>query len=252
MARVIGIVSGKGGVGKTTIAANLGLALSKFGKEVTLVDCNVTTSHLGFYFGLYEYPKTLNNVLKGETTLNEATYFSNGLKIIPASLNIEDLIGVDIWKLKESLSFEGVDIALLDSSPGLGKEALSVLTACEEVIFVTIPYLPAISDVVKYSRLINQLGVKPLGIVLNMVTGHFHELTSSDIERLTGLPVISEVPFDRNVQKSLSLGKPLVLENPYSPASIEINKLAASLLGEKYSFPSRFQRFFHFFKNSLW
>ena len=92
MARVIGIVSGKGGVGKTTLASNLGIALSKFGRNVTLVDCNVTTSHLGFYFGLYDYPVTLNQVLKGEASLESATYFSNGVKIIPASLELDDLV----------------------------------------------------------------------------------------------------------------------------------------------------------------
>lgn len=67
--RVIGIVSGKGGVGKTTLVANLGLSLVKFGKSVTAVDCNVTTSHLGFNFGLHYYPKTLNNILKKKQKL---------------------------------------------------------------------------------------------------------------------------------------------------------------------------------------
>ena len=252
--RIIGIVSGKGGVGKTTLVANLGLSLVNFGKDVTAVDCNVTTSHLGFNFGIYYYPKTLNNILKKETEISEATYFYRGLKIIPASLSIEDLIGLDINKLNSYITnLTNTEIVLLDSSPGLGKEALSVLKTCDEVLFVTTPYLNAVSDIVRCNQLIGQLGIKPLGIVLNMVTNKFHELKTSEVEKLTELPVISKIPFDGNVQKSLAAGTPLVLYNPNSPASVEINKLAANMIGEKYYFQGNtFSRFFYFFKNLLW
>ena len=64
MTRIIGVVSGKGGVGKTTLVANLGAALaSLYKKDVIVVDCNVTTSHLGLYLGMYYYPISLNKVL---------------------------------------------------------------------------------------------------------------------------------------------------------------------------------------------
>jgi flagellar biosynthesis protein FlhG len=66
---IIGVVSGKGGVGKTTIASNLSYYLSQVGKSVTLVDCNVTTSHINFNFGFFSFNKTLNNVLRGEAEI---------------------------------------------------------------------------------------------------------------------------------------------------------------------------------------
>ena len=56
MVRVINICSGKGGVGKTTVAANLGAALQKFGRKVAVIDCNLTTAHLGLYLGIYSFP----------------------------------------------------------------------------------------------------------------------------------------------------------------------------------------------------
>ena len=239
MARIIGIVSGKGGVGKTTLVANLGVALTNFEKRVTIVDCNVTTSHLGFYFDLYYYPKTLNQVLKDEISLEEATYHHpSGVRIVPAALTIEELIGIDINKLK-SLDFGNADIVLLDSAPGLGREAMSVLNACKEVIFVTMPFMNAVSDVIKCNRVAKYLGLEALGIVLNMWRKDFHELDEKDVEDLTGLPVIAKIPFDLNVQKSLAHRMPTVLFAPYSPASIEINKLAAWLIGEVYSPPKR-------------
>ena len=78
--RVLGIVSGKGGVGKTTIATNLALALSEIGREVVIVDCNITTSHVGFSFGFYYYPITLNDVLKGLFDLRRAVYKKWGFR----------------------------------------------------------------------------------------------------------------------------------------------------------------------------
>ena len=251
--RRIGIISGKGGVGKTTLVANLGVAFTNFRRKVTLVDCNITTSHLGFCFGFHYYSKTLNHVLKNEASLLEATYYHrSGVKIIPASLSLEDLIDLDINKLNSALeNLENTDILLLDSAPGFGREAMSVLKASEEVIFVTIPYLNAIADVVRGYKIIKQLGIKPLGIVLNMVKKDLNQLTETEVEELTELPVIASVPFDKNVEKSLVEGIPVVLYKEYSPASIAIMKLAANLLFEPYTPPKAriFSRIYDYLKS---
>jgi septum site-determining protein MinD len=249
--RVIGVISGKGGVGKTTLTANLGLALVQLGKSVAAVDCNVTTSHLGFNFGYHYYPSTLNDVLKKESDISDAISFYNGLKVIPASLEIDDLVGVNIEELNSYIkNLPNTEIVLLDSAPGFGKEATSVLQSCNEVVFVTVPYFAAVSDVIRGSKLISRMGIKPLGIVLNMISKKPHELSARDIESLTGLPVISKIPFDHNVQKGLALGKPVILSDPYSLASKEIRKLAANIAGENYySKGGRFSRVYYFFKN---
>jgi len=249
--RVIGIISGKGGVGKTTLVSNLGLALVQLGKNVTAVDCNVTTSHLGFNFGFHYYPFTLNDVLKKESDISDAIYLYSGLKVIPASLEIEDLTDLDIEKLNANIrSLSDTEIVLLDSAPGLGKEAMSVLKSCEEVIFVTVPYVVAVSDVIRCNKLVQKMGIRPLGVVLNMTSRKTHELTTNDVEKLTELPVVSKIPFDKNVQKSLAMGKPVILSNPYSPASVEIRKLASNILGEEYHPKGNaLIRFYHSFKN---
>lgn len=238
MQRIIGIVSGKGGVGKTTVAANLGVALTRFGRNTTIIDCNVTTSHLAFCFGLYYYPITLNNVLRKEASMNEATYIhQSGVKIIPASLKLNDLMGLDMEELMSAIKIENTDMILLDSAPGLGKEALSVLKTCNEVIFITVPYLNAVADVIRSNQLIKQMGINLSGIVLNMVKNDPHELTVKEVEKLTNMPVISKIPFDKNVQKSLARGIPTIMYKDYAPSSIEIMKLAGKILNEQYSPP---------------
>nr|EGQ39641.1 MAG: CobQ/CobB/MinD/ParA nucleotide binding domain protein [Candidatus Nanosalinarum sp. J07AB56] len=72
--RVIGLVSGKGGVGKTSACVNLGIALSRLGNEVTLIDTDLSASNLGVYMGRYDHPVKIHEVLSGEASLQEAMF----------------------------------------------------------------------------------------------------------------------------------------------------------------------------------
>ena len=239
MVRIIGIVSGKGGVGKTTVSLNLGAILAKqHKKNVTLVDCNVTTSHLSLYLGMYYCPVTLNKVLRGENFIEDSLqqHFS-GMKIIPASLSLSDLEGIDITELRNSLKgiFDKNDIIILDGSPGLGREAMATIKASDELLYVTNPYIPFIMDIIRCQEVARESGIKQLGIVLNMVHKKKHEITRGEIEELTKLPVISTIPFDTNIHKSLALKMPIALYKPNTAASKEMFRLASFLIGEKYA-----------------
>ncbi len=252
MTRVIGIISGKGGVGKTTLVANLGSVLAqKFKKEVIIIDCNVSTSHLGLYLGMYYTPVTLNQVLTGEAEIEDAIYeyHISGLRVIPASLSFSDLKGVDIARLKNSLKklFGKADIVLLDAAPGLGREALATVRASDEVIFVNTPFVPSTMDIMKCHQVANEIGVKPLGVVLNMVGKEKYELNPKEVEELIELPVISNIPMDKNVLRSLALKIPVVLFSPNSPSSKEFTKLAAKIIGEEYEPEGFFANLLKFF-----
>lgn len=252
MTRIIGIISGKGGVGKTTVALNLGAVLAKhFNKRITIIDCNVTTSHVSLYLGMYYCPSTLNKVLRGESTIEEAIYeHFSGMKVIPASLSLFDLEGIDIIELRDKIKkiFDENDIIFLDASPGLGREGIAALKASDEVLFVTIPYVPCIMDIIRCQEVVNEIGVKPIGIALNMVNKERYEMTSKEIEQLTRLPVIASIPFDKNVNKSLASKIPVVIFKPKTKASKELFKLGANLIGESYKQESLFSRILKKFK----
>lgn len=236
LTRIIGIVSGKGGVGKTTVVANLGFILaSRYKKDVVIVDANITTSHLGMYLGMYYCPVTLNQVLKGKVKIEEAMYdyHINGLRVIPASLSYNDLKGTDIAKLKHVLHdlFGKTDIILLDSAPGLGREAMATIKASDEVIFINTPYVPSTMDIIKCHQVASEMGARAIGVVLNMVGREKYELTPQEVEQLVELPVLGSIPVDKNVLRSLALKVPLVMFNPNSPASREFDRLGGKLLG---------------------
>jgi len=238
MSRIIGITSGKGGVGKTTIVSNLGVILSKyFNKKVTIVDCNVTNSHLALYFGMYYFPTTINKVIRDNVFIEEAMYkHYSGVYIVPASLSLADLKGVDIVKLKDAVEplREKNDLVILDGSPGLGRESMAMLNACDEVIFVTNPLMSSLVDVVRYKEVLDEINKKSIGIVINMRHGLKNEMKNEEIEKFSGMKVLSSIPFDKNVYKSLTVGSPVFLSNPRSKASREFLKLASHIIGENY------------------
>ena len=254
MTRTIGIISGKGGVGKTTLVVNLGAVLaSEYKKDVIVVDCNVTTSHLGMYLGMYYYPVSLNQVLSGDVIIDKAMYdYSiSGLRIIPASLSLDDLKGVEVSELKKHIKslFGKADIILLDAAPGFGREAMATIRASDEVLLVMTPFVPPMMDVIKSYQLASQHGAKPLGVVMNMVGEGRHELTNYEVEQLVELPIISRIPRDKEVLRSLSAKMPVVDLNPKCSASREISRLAAYLVGEDYKSPGMFSRLFGRFRS---
>ena len=256
MTRIIGILSGKGGVGKTTTVANLGTALaSHYKKSVIIVDCNITTSHLSLYLGMYYSPVTLNQVLSGKAKIHEAIYDYHvpGLRVIPASLSLKDLRGVDVSRLSKVIRklTDEADIVLLDAAPGMGREAMSTMRASDEVLFISTPFVPSTMDIIKCHQVALEVGTKPLGVVLNMVGKERYELSLEEVEQLAELSVISTIPMDKNVLRSLALKTPVVTFDPATPASRAFFELAGKLIGEKYlpeSFMTRLARMFGFGK----
>src|SRR3990167_7855228 len=101
MNKIIVITSGKGGVGKTTTAINLGAAINYFGKDVLIIDANLSTPNLGIHLNSPEVPVSLNHVLSKRAEPSEAVYeHESGIKIMPASLSVKELRRITPEKLK--------------------------------------------------------------------------------------------------------------------------------------------------------
>ncbi len=240
--RVIGIVSGKGGVGKTTFSVNIGIALSRFDKKVLLVDCNITTPHLAYYLGADDYFITLNNVFRGEVNEKFAPLSHNGVAFIPASEELKDIVKIDFFRLAyhvRRLSESGLfDFIILDSAPGLGREATSVLRAADEILFVTDPTVPNITDVVRCYEYLNMIRNKKVNIVFNKVREKEFELKCKDAESFFEAPILGAIPFDESVMDSTAQGIPYLNYMPNSHTSHHFMKVAANLLGVSYVPPS--------------
>ncbi len=239
--RIISIASAKGGVGKTTLVSNLGVVLaSEFDKNVMVVDCNITTSHLGMHLGMDNFPVTLNHILKGKADITDAIYrHSSGLKILPSSMSLKDMNGVDVFLLKSVINrifkkhYGKIDFLLLDCAPGLGREAMSAFRASKEIIFVTTPLLPSVADVIRCKHAVNDINLNQLGTVLNMVRGKSIELSAKDVERITNTSVLASLPMDDNHIKGIAIGTPITVLNSRSKLSRGIKKLAKTVIMER-------------------
>lgn len=244
MVRIINICSGKGGVGKTTVALNLAYSLQKFNRKVVVIDCNITTSHIGLYLGMYSFPVNLNSFLRNETRLEDAIYtHPSGIKFVPASLDVKDLININIENLKDTLTsvFHDYDFVLLDSAPGLGREAMFALQASNEILFVATPFIPSVVDVAKYTQIPDFMKLRTIGIVLNRVRNKNYELTSNVIKQFTNLPIIGIIPEDENILKSANKKTIVTFSKKNSPSSRAFFKLASNILGIEYK-PNRIER----------
>jgi cell division ATPase MinD len=241
MVRIINICSGKGGVGKTVVATNLGIALQEMYKKVAIIDFNFTTPHLSLYFGLFSYPITLNNFLRNEVELEKTIYnHPSGLSVIPASLDLIDIVNTDTSNLRDEIRrvFWNYDFVLLDSAPGLGKEALVSLKASDEVLFVANPQIPSLVDIVKCLKVINTLEPRPvpLGIIVNRLKRKSYEITLQEIRDFTELPIIGAVPEDGRVLETENKKTLVITNKRNSAASKAFFKIASRLSGTTYQY----------------
>lgn len=232
---IIGIFSGKGGVGKTTVTVNLSTVFSQFKRNVIAIDTDIKMSGLGLYLGMYQFPVTLNDVLLSKNNLYEALYIhSSGLRIIPAPLYTQD-IDTSILKNVLSAPFLTNNIVFIDSPPGLEKNVKDVLSACPSGIIVVTPDIPSITNAMKIILEMEKTNTEPLGIIINMYNkSDENQITKDEIASTLNVPVLGVIPFDINVKKSLFNKTPIVIYKPYSPASIEFKKIGAMLLEENY------------------
>ena len=246
MGRTIGVVSLKGGVGKTSVVAALGGAFSRLGKKVLLVDGNLSAPNLGLHLNIVTPDKTLHDVLNRNATVKESVLsFSPGLDVLPAS--IFSKIEVEPLKLRDHLKNvkKDYDFVLLDSSPALNDETLGVMLASDEIFVVTTPDHVTMSTSLKAAKLAKQRGVPITGLIMNKVHDKDFELSLGDIEETLGIPVLASIPFDKAVLKALHSMEPLTLYSPNSQGSTEFMKLCSMLCGKKF----KDEGFISFFRN---
>ncbi|MBI4020961.1 MAG: P-loop NTPase [Candidatus Aenigmarchaeota archaeon] len=245
MARIIAVASGKGGVGKTTVVANLSAALAALGQSVVAVDSNITTSNLGIHLGIPMYPITIQDVLNGKARLKDAIYHhSSGFRVMPADISLEKLLIPDTNEFLEVFyKVTDADFLLVDTAAGLGKEALAAIEAADEVLVVTNPDLPAMTDALKLGRFAEEFGAITLGVVVNRYRGKGYDVPPLEVADFLGMPLLGLIPEDEQVKRALARKTPVVTHRPRSLASREFMLIASRLSGVPHRPPRRFWPF---------
>jgi septum site-determining protein MinD len=233
--KIYGIVALKGGVGKTTVCANLGTALAiGYDKKVLIIDANFSTPHLGLHVGIVNPDRSLHKIMEDEYSVYEGIYeHALGFHVIPGMLAPE---GLDYHRLKEKIEplREYYDYILIDSSPSLNQEMAATMSASDEVLVVSSPDYPTLSSTLHAIKIARNQGTDVRGIILNKVRKKRFELNSKDVSEASDVKVLASIPDEVKVQAALAKMIPIVAFSPSNEVSNVYKRLAASLAGETY------------------
>jgi septum site-determining protein MinD len=234
MAKTIGVLSLKGGVGKTSSVIALGDAIADFGKKVLLVDGNFSSPTLGLSLNILNPEKTMHDVINRTSEIEEAIQKYDKFDVLPADLfNKLELSPMSLKNKLRPLA-KDYDYILIDSSPALNEETLGAMLASDKLLVVTTPDLPTLSMTIKAVKTARKRGAPIAGLIVNKIYNKDFEIPLKDIEGILDVPVLAAIPHDINILKAVSKFKPFTSFKPKSKASIEFKKLAGALIGEKF------------------
>src|SRR5262245_7384200 len=238
----IAVSSGKGGVGKSTVAVNLAVALRVGGAQVGIVDSDVYGPDVPLMLGSRGQPGMFGNkILPVE---------AHGLKLMSLGLLVNEREAV-VWRgpmihsfiqqMLRDVAWGALDYLVFDMPPGTGDAQLSLsqVIPLSGVVMVTTPQDVALLDVRKAVAMFQRLNVPILGIVENMsgfVCPHCHERTnvfgSAGGQRLAeeyGVPLLAQLPLDPETRAGGDEGVPITLRRPDSPQAVAFRNLAAAV-----------------------
>ncbi len=249
--RMIAVVSGKGGTGKTVCSLNLASAFHNMGKNVLLVDADVEDPNLGINLGIHSPEMSLNHVLEDKADPEEAVHVHDtGLFVMPSSLSV-NYTGTDFQYFSDVMEKQD-GYVIADCGPGINEKLISVLEAADSSIVVTNPIRTSISGALRVIELIKEMDTDIEGIVVNNLTSK--ELHKEEIKGVTGCDILGSIPYDSLIDESITHKRPLLEHSPHSRTSHAFRSIAHNILGEEHeiSYTDRLKTachsFYSFFK----
>jgi ATP-binding protein involved in chromosome partitioning len=239
LGRVIAISSGKGGVGKSTVATNLAVALALQGHRVGLMDGDIYGPNIPRMFGLFERP----SVVQGRIRPLEA----HGVKLISLGFIVErdapaiwrgPIIMKVIQQFLRDVDWGELDYFLVDLPPGTGDAQLSLAqsVAISGAVIVTTPQEVAVGDALRGAKMFERVNVPVFGVVENMSgftdpeSGrHWDIFGSGGGQRLAeelGVPLLGQVPLQPDMAGFADRGQPIVIAAPNSAAARALTDIA--------------------------
>jgi ATP-binding protein involved in chromosome partitioning len=249
---VVAVASGKGGVGKSTVAVNLAVALAQAGQRVGLLDGDIHGPNVPLMLGITdEQPFAF-----GEQVFPPSAY---GLKVMSMGLLVPAEAPI-IWRgpmmhqairqLLRDVMWGVLDVLVVDLPPGTGDVQLTLTQSLPltGAIMVTTPQDVAVADVMKGTEMFRQLDIRILGFVENMsyyICPHcgqeeaiFGQDGGERLSQKLGVPLLGRVPLDSSVRRGGDNGQPVVVAAPESPAGQALRQAADTIAATLRGLPS--------------
>lgn len=238
----IAITSGKGGVGKTQLAANLAVAIAQRGQRVVLLDADLGLASLDLALGIRP-TKDLRSVLHGESRIEDIIVEApSGVYLMPACpgryemANLEaperDLISKAVWEAAREF-----DVLIIDTGAGIGSNAVDFAALADTVLLVATPDPTSLRDAYAMAKVLHKRnGIDRLEFIANQVNSETEGATlHARIQSIIGqfmtleLNYLGAIPRDATVRESVTAGEPYVLRTPRSQATRAVQGLARRL-----------------------
>ncbi|BBA34336.1 cobyrinic acid ac-diamide synthase [Methylocaldum marinum] len=237
--RVVAVSSGKGGVGKTNVAVNLGVSLSELGRRVVVLDADLGLANVDVLLGLQ--PKfNLSHVLSGERNVDEILVDGpSGLKIVPASSGIQRMSELTTAEQAAVIRAFGemsqdIDVLLVDTAAGISGGVVNFARACQDIVLVVCDEPTSLTDAYAFIKLLKRdYGVHRFQILPNMVSDYQQgQALFGKLCRVTDryldvtLDLLGVIPRDEHLRKAVQRQTPVVLAYPHSKSAQAFRTLA--------------------------
>jgi flagellar biosynthesis protein FlhG len=249
--RVFSVASGKGGVGKTSVAVNLAIALSRLGVRVLVVDADFGLANVDVMLGATS-KFDISYFLRGEKTLQEIIQLgTEGVRFISGGSGVYDLLNISEEQLAEVLARivkldAPIDFIIIDTGAGINDNIINMVLASSETIIVTTPEPTAILDAYALVKtIIKRDGSHPIHVLINKcdsrkeaqrVQDGFIEVVGRHLGR--NISPLGLITYNHEVPLSIKRQVPIMISNPVGATAKEIEQIARSVLDLPRAKPS--------------
>jgi len=240
--RVVAVTSGKGGVGKTNVTANLAVALAHLGRRVMVLDADVGLGNLDILLGLAP-PYSLADVLSGQRRLRDVLFPGpGGISVLPAGCGFQNLTALSDHQIRELQSEmdelqEETDVLLIDTGAGIGRNVTSFATMAQDIIVVATPEPTSLTDAYALMKVLStQYGERRFRLLVSMTRTatdgrDVYQKLSLVAERFLHISIdfLGSIPYDPRLTEAVCQQRPLVELYPQSKAAQAFLGLAHDL-----------------------